>query len=250
MKIRYQLITALGLGILVTWGVLFLNQSMISGHVLAHDQTTEEIFKHISQLAEETGSYRAEITTITKSKGKRKEIKGKVKFRWPNMRWQENHHPTKHGLRLAYIISNGRIRWNYMPSLNFALKYNIEALDEEARQKGWFSTDYFQRGSLQYLGKERLDMEEMYVFEGEQSPLKRPNNVKQSGKARVYFNVKNGILEKVIVFDHKGEEVSIQTFSNIRPDASISAQDFEFIPPEGTKIQEVEDVGLKTNSNQ
>jgi len=87
----------------------------------------------------------------------------------------------------------------------------------------------------------------MYVFEGEQSALRKLKNVKHPGTARVYVNVKNGILQKFIEYDQTGAEISTQTFSNIHLDASILAKDFDFTPPEGTKIQEVKDIGSRIN---
>ena len=240
-----EIFLGLVFGFLFIWGgfALFFH----GNSALAQDQTIEEIFKHISQLAEGTGSYRADVTTVTKGEGKTSVIKGKVKFKWPNMRWQENRFPKKQGFDTAFIISNGLIRWNYMPRLNFALKYDEEALDQDARLKGWLSADYFKEDSFQYVGIERLGKEEMYVFEGQQSAVKKLKNEEQPRTARVYVNVKNGILQKFIEYDHTGDKVSTQTLSNIQPDTSISAKDFNFTPPEGTRIQEVKDVGPRTN---
>ncbi len=220
---------------------------LLENHALAQDQTIEKIFTHISQLAAETGSYHADVTTVIKSKGKTSVIKGKVKFKWPNMRWQENRYPKKQGFDTAFIISNGSISWNYMPKLNFALKYDDKALDEDARLKGWLSSDYFEEGSFQYRGRERLGKDEMHVFAGELSVLHKLKNNEKPGTAQVYVNVKTGIIQKFIEYDQLGEAVSTQTFSNIQPDDSIAAEDFEFTPPEGTKIQEVKDVGSRTN---
>ncbi len=224
--------------------------NLLESQALAQTQTVEQIFIEISQLAEMTGSYHADVTTVIKDKGKTSVIKGKVKFKWPNMRWQENRYPKKQGFDTVFIISNGSIRWNYSPRFNFALKYDDKALNEDARLKGWLSSDYFNEGSFQYLGKERLGKDEMHVFEGEQSALHKLKNDEKPGTARVYVNVKTGILQKFIEYDQTGAEISTQTFNHIQPDASISVKDFNFTPPAGTKIQEVKDIGSKTNPAQ
>ena len=245
MKLKQPVFSSLGLGLFAMWGTIVFDLALLQNHVAAQDQETITIMERIEKLAEAVGSYHAEVTTVTKENGKTSVIKGQAKFKWPNLYWQENQHPTKNGFRIGLIISNGKIQWNYMPSLNFAFKYDLNALDEDAREKGWIAADYFEEDSIQFLGREQMGKEEMYVFVGTQSALRRPEHFKHPGKARVYFSVKDGLPRKIVSYDHQGQETGSQTFSNIRKDASISAKDFEFTPPEGTRVHEVKDVGSR-----
>jgi len=247
MKSKNYVFRVLALGLFVYWGITSITLDMSINHVFAQDQVTQDMIEHLEQMLEATGSYRANLKSIFEDG---KEIKGKFKFKWPNMRWQENRFPRKHGgFHTAYIISNGTIRWNYMPSLNWALKYNEEALNEDARLKGWLSAAYLEEASLLYIGKEDLHGEEVHVIEGESSALYRHENPDPLGKIRFYVGVKDGILRKVITYNPQGQEAGSETYTNIQLDDSISAKDFEFSPPDGTKVSEVNAVGSRTNPN-
>jgi len=238
----------ISLGLLVLTGIVVFQFPPRNDPVFAQDQETLSIMERIETLVEGTGSYHAEVKTVTTKKGETSVTNGRMKFKWPNMRWEENRHSTKRGIRIGLIISNGEIRWNYMPSLKFAYKHDLKALDEDARLKGWASAGYFEEGSIQYLGIEQLEKEKVYVFEGTQSALKTPKNSNHPGKSRVYFSIKDGIPRKIVLYDHQGQETGSQIFSNIRKDLSISAKDFEFTPPEGTNIFEVKDVGPRARN--
>ena len=209
--------------------------------VFAQDQTTIKILNHISQLAEETGSYHAETILVIEREGKRRVTKGMAKFKWPNMSWREIR--EEDGTLIGLIISNEKIKWNYIPKISYAIKYNKETMKEDAQQKGWLSLDYFDKDNFHYIGKEQLGEEAMYVFEGKQSSFTKQKNPEGSGNARVYISAQDGTIRKFISYNENGQKVSSQIYSNIRKDPSISSKDFEFIPPEGTKIHEVREVG-------
>ena len=249
MKIRMKLFVALGLGILVAWGMLFLNQSIVPNHVLAQNQTKEEIFNHISQLAKKTDSYHAEVTTVEEREGKPQVTKGKAMFKWPNMSWRESRRSRDHKL-IGLSVSNGKIKWTYIPRVNSVLKYDVKALDEDAQLKGWLSADELDEASLEYVGTAQLGGEKVYVIEGEHSALIKHENPDSPGTTRFYVGTKDGIIRKVISFNQEGREIGSQTFSNIRIDRSISEKDFEFTPPEGTQIHEINDVGPRINPDE
>ena len=213
--------------------------------VLAQDQQTKDILEHVEELWRETGSYHAETLTVIEKEGNRKVTKRKAKFKWPNMSWREIR--KENGRLMGLVISNGKIKWNYMPSIGFAKKYHKGAMMADAKRKGWSTLDFFDQGDFQYKGKEQLGKNEMFVFEGEQSSLSKQKNPERSGKARVYISTHDGIVRKFISYDKNGKEVASQTFSEIRKDSLISDKDFEFIPPEGTQIHEIKDVGSRAN---
>ena len=240
MKLKDYVFRALALGLFVYWGMSSIVMDVSINQVFAQDKATQDMINHLEQLLEATGSYRTDVATIFEDG---KEINGKVKFKWPNMRWQENRFPRKHGsFHTVYIISNGTIRWNYMPGLNIALKYDKKARHEDAQQKGWFSADIIDKASLQYVRKEQLDGEEVSVFESKPSALLKHENPDPPGTTRFYIGAKDGIMRKIVTYNPEGRETGSQIFSNIRIDPSISDKDFEFDPPEGTQIHEVKEV--------
>ncbi len=226
--------------------IVIPNGSPMAKQTFAQDQTTREILERISHLAKATGSYRADSTVITPSKGDLKTTVGQFKHKWPNKSFLEIRN-ANNGELMGYSISNGKVRWNYMPFAKLTLKYELEELDKDAQKKGWSSAASVDEASLEYLGEEQLVLEQVYVLEGSHSDLEKLNNPDNPGKVKVFVGVKDGIIRKVITYNREGHEISSQTFSNIRIDHSISDKDFEFVPPEGTKIYEVKDVGPRTN---
>lgn len=222
------------------------NGSLMANQTCAEDQATREILEHISQLVKGTGSYHADVTVTTERKGVSKTTVGQYKYKWPNKSFQEVR-DVKDGTLMGFVISNGIIKWNYMPFGNLALKYELEKLDEDAQKKGWSSAASLDETSLEYLGEEQLALEKMYVLGGTHSDLEKHNNPDNPGKVKVFVGIKDGIIRKVITHNRDEHEIGSTTFTNIRIDHSISDQDFEFVPPEGTKIYEVKDVGPRIN---
>jgi len=237
------------LAFLLALSTLLFSLNSSQKAAFAQDPTTTQMFEHISQLAEATGSYHAEVTTLLKKKGQTSVVKGHLKFMWPRLLWEENKHVSNNKVRMAYNISNGKVRWNYIPSLKIALKYNIEELNEDAKQKGWISAANLDEASLRYLGKEHLGNEEMYLLEGESSAFNKYENPSQPGKRQIYIDVQNGIIRKMILYNKQNEETDSVTFSNIRKDPSIALKDFDFTPPKGTQIHEVNKVDSKIRMN-
>lgn len=233
----------------LTFLIFSFSVSTFGTQLFAQGLTTDEISDAIAQLAETTDSYQADFTVITEKKGVSKTAIGHIKYKWPNKSWREIRRQGD-GALMGLVISNGKIKWNYIPIGNLALKYDLEALDEDAQQKGWGSAADLDEASLEYVGQEQLDGEKVYVLEGIPSDLLKQKNPEQPGKVRVFIGVKDGIIRKMITYNVHGEEIASQIYRNIQQDLSISNKDFEFIPPAGTKILEMKDIGSIINSLQ
>jgi len=239
----------LALGFFVYWGMNTIAMDLTINHVFAQDKVTQELLEVLTQLGKTSGSYRADITSIVQGrKGATYYTKGKFKFKWPRMLWQKNWR-VKDNTLLGISISNGKFKWLYVPRVNAVLKYNKKAIDEDSQEKGWFSADVIDKASVQFVGKENIGREEVYVFEVEPSALLKHENPDPPGKSRFYIGVKDGIMRKMISYNPQGLETGSQIYTNIQLDDSITAKDFEFIPPDGTQIHEVMGVGSRTNQN-
>lgn len=228
--------------------IVLPNGAPMAQQRVAQDQKTREILERISRLAKATGSYRANSTVITRRKGQSRTTVGQFKRQWPNKSYLEIR-DANNGQLMGYSISDGKVRWNYMPFANLALKYELQELDKDAQKKGWSSAAGVDEDSLEYLGEEQLALEQVYVLKGSHSELEKLNNPDNPEEVKVFVGVNDGIIRKVITYNSDGHEISSQTFSNIQIDHSISDKDFEFVPPEGTKIQEVRDIGARHNSD-
>lgn len=246
MKFRNRAFILVCLGIFSIVGQQSFIHAMEINDVFSENQKKKKIFDRIEQLGKRTGSYRAEVKTIEQRNGTQRVTQGKIKFKWPNMYWDENWR-LKDGIHLGNSISNGKIEWVYIPRVKVALKYDRSALDNDAQQKGWLSTAELDEASLLYVGKESIEGEEFYVIEGEPSAFTKHDNPEPLGKSRFYISTIDGIVRKIVIFDPQGQIVTTQTRFNIKLDATISEKDFEFTPPEGTKIHEVKDVGPRIN---
>ena len=245
MSQNCRTITYFGFGILILIS-LGLNLYPQPNHVLAQDHKTKEILQRIEELGIARGSYQGMHTTRIVKKRKTEVVSGRFKFKGPNKRWQENIH-QKDGIK-SVIFSNGKVRWSYVPSRQFALKHDVEAIESDAQAKGWLSASDLDRSTLKYLKESMLGTEPVYVFEGEHSPLLKEGNPEKQGVIRLYFSVNDGILRKLVTYDRKGREITSQIQTNIQRVPNFSDEDFEFIPPEGTRIYEFNDIGPRRKS--
>ncbi len=209
---------------------------------LTQDPRTIDILKHIIQLEKATGSYRADCRSVTESDGTAFVTDTQVVAKWPNMSRSETRSPED-GSLLGVFVSNGEVEWVYLPMLNTAFKSNLEALHADAQGKYGISANYIDEGTVRYLGKEQLGTEKTHVFEGTPSALIKKREPAHPAKVRVYISAMDGTIRKVAFYDKRGKETYAETCGNVRKDASISVEDFEFIPPEGTRVIEVSDVG-------
>jgi len=242
MRHRQPAFVVLGLGFLAMGGIISFELDPRRDQVFAQDQTTINILEHIAQLGEATGSYRTDCKTIMEKDGKTTVMDGHLIFKWPNMSREEARAPED-GSLIGLVVFNGHIQWNYIPIINVAFKYHMDALHEDAQRKFGISANYIDENSVQYLKRDKVGMEETYVFEGEPSALITQNDPEHPTKAKVYISVTDGTIRKTALYDQQGRETFSQTCGNVRPDASISDKDFEFTPPEGTRVIDVADVG-------
>ena len=222
--------------------MLVCNIAPLTPPLFAQDLTTNVILEKIARLAEATGRYHAEFTVVTEKNGISKTAIGQMKYKWPNKSWREIKR-QRDGALMGLVISNGTIKWNYIPSAQLALKYDLGAINKDAQEKGWGSAAELDEASLEYVGIEQLDGESVYVLEGISSDLLKHHDPDEPEKVRVYIGVEDGIIRKTVTYNAHGRELGSQTFLTIQRDLSIADKDFEFSPPEGTKIYEMKDIG-------
>ncbi len=224
-------------GLLAALGVVLF----LPTPVIAVDQATIAILKQIAQLGEATGSYRADCKTVIEEDGTTRVMYGHLIAKWPNMSRDEIR-SAEDGSLLGIVVKNGQVQWEYVPMINAAFKSNMEALHADAESKYGISAHYVDPNSIQYLEKAKVGTEETYVFEGAPSVLITKRDPNHPAKMKVYISARDGTIRKTTSYDKRGRETFVQVCGNVRKDASIPVEDFEFIPPEGTRVIEVSDV--------
>lgn len=204
---------------------------------------TERVLKRISLLSKSIESYKADFKVITNEDGKVDEIEGHMKFKWPNLIRQEMR-ILPQSSQNELVVTNGRVKWIYMPHLNVAQRYDLEAMNKDAQETYGLLADYIDEESIRYVGADTIEAEEVYVLEGHPSPIIKKRDPKHPSRAKFFVGIKDGLVRKVAFYDQQENEAFSQIFWNIREDKRISLSDFEFTPPEGVRVFQVTDTGL------
>ena len=100
--------------------------------------------------------------------------------------------------------------------------------------------------SLRYVRTEFFAGEEVYVIEAQQRSEILDDHHHSPVRVELYFGTQDGIVRQMIEYDPQGQITRTQIFFNIRPDPVIIDEDFDFVPPSGTKIIEWNDSGEET----
>ena len=227
------------LGFVMAIGALLFS----TDRLFSQGDSPPDVIKHLNQLLEATGSYRADVKIVMRDDVKTTIREGDFTFKWPNLMRLDTR-VVEDGSPLATIVSDGTIKWHYMPSVKFAFKYDLTAFDEDAQQKFGTSADYYDIETLTYLERDQVGTEDVYVFEVQPMESIKQEDPEHRGNARTYISVNDGTLRRTVTYGQEGNETNIHTYSNVRKDASISMRDFEFVPPAGTQVVEVNDTGV------
>lgn len=217
--------------VLIGIGVGCTLTSLQSVH--AQDLPHQDLFEHIAELAKTTGGYHAEYVHVDTTGKTRKVIKGRLKKKWPNMRWGEIH--KGHDDRpIGFSISNGTTSWLYWSKFRMAMKRSVQ-------EREWIDEE-----SLRYVRTEFFAGEEVYVIEAQQRSEILDDPHHSPVRVELYLGTQDGIVRQMIEYDPQGQITGTQIYFNIRPDPAIIDKDFEFVPPSGTQIIEWNDSGEET----
>jgi len=202
--------------------------------VNAQDSETQEIIDKIEAMAKATGGYHADYVMVDSNQKTRRVTKGQMKQKWPYMRWAEIRR-SKDDRLIGFSISNGVTRWNYLPKYKLALKRNAHG------------HEWIDKQSVRHVRTEFLGGEEVYVIEAQGSAGIPVDNLDFFGRTEFYIGTQDGIIRQAIIFNSKNKIKGTQIFFNIRPDPSISEEDFEFVPPQGTQIFDLDSEAQTTH---
>ncbi len=210
---------------------LFLVELMAPLPALGQGPTSQEIFEKIEALAETTGGYQADFVDIDTRKNERRVMKGKMKKKSLNTRWVELRRGKDDSL-IGYAISNGVTKWIYDPEHKSAIKQSVQ-------RKEWID-----KQSVRYLRAEFFSGEEVYVISAKGNARIPAEHIASFDREEFYIGTEDGIIRQAIQYDHDGQIKGTQIFFNIRPDPTITEEDFDFEPPPGTRVVDWE--GPKT----
>ncbi len=225
--LRFLLAFFIFLGSLISCNDVYSNTSVDGDHVI----------KRISELAKSAKAYTADFKIVTKTNGSEKETQGHLTFKWPNM-VREEHRLSGENSENELIVSNGRVKWIYIPRAKLAYKYNLEEQVGNSPEISDSFMTYINPKLVQYVGNSVMGQDAVHILETKPDAQHEMGLIpSESGK--LFVGVQDGLLRKVVIYDAEKQEIYSQTFWNVKSDPSISSEQFEFLPPKDVFIHEM-----------
>lgn len=217
------------IGILLVWPGLLLAQEHSWGY--SHADVARKVQEKFKSLK----SYTASFSLVTVDGGRRKEMSGKSYYQSPGK------------VRFAFdrpagdlIISDGRLMWIYIKSLNAAGKQDlrIKKTDENGRAVFLDVTDQ---------GLARLFRRYHYFFDTTEQPrkvdgrdsfvflLEQREKIGGYEKIRLYVDATSYLIHKAVAEDAYGK-TSTMVLSDYDLDASLEGSLFQFKPDDKVRI--------------
>lgn len=150
------------------------------------------------------------------------------------------------------VISNGKTMWIYVPKLNQISRIDLADLKE------FFGARYFDyqepnlckpfkevdKKTLKLRGTERLNGEDMYVFEAQPFGLKvAQGDMPENSTVKVWVSINNGLQYKMSVFDESGKEIMQHIFKDFVINQLINDYEFEFkVPSDLQAVDSTEEI--------
>ena len=175
--------------------------------------TTKRVLEDIAKKHTQIKSYKADFVITDIINGKKDTTEGKIKFKQPILMRQEMNISFKEGEK-DLIISNGRIKWMYIPRIKIVFREDLQIADEEFQKKYGIASSYVDMKTIRYIKTDNLNGHWVYILEGLPNKIVRVRDPDAPEKMRVFIDVDTGVVCKVAFYDKQGKEMMPQIFKN------------------------------------
>lgn len=203
-------------------------------------EKTEALMKAVKEKRKAVKSYQAQITHHIQMMGT---MITSHATEWIKERKSRRETTTSMVPGKTILISDSLgVMWTYMPQMKMAQKMDMrrvkEALKEEAEEEKPESFHGMVKETVRTVGKESLEGEEVYVFEGEAPEKKEGFGQFQPARIKVWIGTEDGIVRKQIAYSEADEEITSEIRTNVEINISIPDSSFVFTPPEGVQVMD------------
>lgn len=212
---------------------------LVLNRLYTYGLSTEEVVGDIESKFNTIETYKAVYSFKVEDIEQRFTTEGTVSFKKPDRVKMEMLAILKEPLT-QYVISNGKTMWVHIPKLKQASRIDLASLKE------FFGARYFDyqepnlckpfnevdKRTLRLLKTERLNGEDMYVFEAKPLPLKvAQGNMPENSIVRLWISANSGLKYKTSIFDDSGREIIQHLFKDFAINQLINDYEFEFKVP-------------------
>ena len=146
-------------------------------------------------------------------------------------------------------IRDSGVMWTYMPAMKLVQRIDASRVKQELGENGDEEKPETFHGMLKdsviFVGMENLEGEEVYLLEGQSSGGMKALTGIEFGRIRAWIGVGDGLVRKKVVYDKQGEEVMVETRTNVEVNVDIPDSLFTFTPPEGVQVMDMTDGAIK-----
>lgn len=222
-------------------GIVFCLFSLSS-----YGEGTKEILEMVQNKLKEINSYKADFTLKVDSPTGEMLMKGNILFKREDKLKMEISMPNI-PTATQLTISNGEIMWQYLPFLKVASKVDLSSLKRELGESYFVYVkediskplNEAKEGSVRYLGKEKIGMEECFILEAE--PREASSREISFTRFKVWIDINSGLEKRTVFYNSEGKEILSRSYENILVNIPIENKEFEFSPPEDIEVIDMTD---------
>ena len=226
-----------------------LDQAVQAGQRLpgAGPERTRQVRTQLESQRRQVHSYRGTQAVELAIMGQTVRSAGPTLFRSPNLTRVEltSSLPTGNSI----VVLDGTTMWTHQPTTNFVASIDVAALTEEFPEYRTNNSVYLpfqgmEEESICFIRRDRIDGEEVCVFQAESDQIARKLGMEQATPDWVEISLgsRDGLLRRLVGYRDSGAEVmrTEMTVDEVNVDLPDSA--FVFSAPEGAQVMDMTDM--------
>jgi len=215
----------------------------------SNGETVDAIIKEIGEKREAVQSYRSRVTQKMQMMGATMTMETEEWSSGKKSRREMTNSMMPTGKTIA--IGNEQVLWTYMPTMKMVQKMDMQRVKEakesmkkdepESESNSFHSMD---KETIQYLGRELWEGEEVYLFKGESAKIPEALKQLQMERVEIWIGVEDGLVRKKLGYDGQDKEVMTEIRTDIQVNPSLPDSLFIFTPPEGVQVMDITDSAI------
>jgi outer membrane lipoprotein-sorting protein len=215
----------------------------------ASSEAVEAVIKEIGEKREAAQSYRSRVTQKMQMMGTMMNIETEEWSSGKKSRREMTNSMMPTGKTIA--VGDEQVLWTYMPSMKMVQKMDMQRVKEAKEEMEKAESEEepgsfhgMERETIQYLGRDVLEGEEVHVFKGESAKIPQELKRLQLKRVEIWIGVEDGLVRKKLGYNSEDKEVMTEIRTDVEINPSLPDSLFIFTPPEGVQVMDITDSAI------